>query len=57
MSGPAGSPMPKARGITRRTTLVPCLLRDPSMPRRTLKMLKACWAALAWLLYWTGRIG
>jgi hypothetical protein len=27
------------------------------MPRRTLKVVKACWAALAWLLYLTGRIG
>jgi hypothetical protein len=27
------------------------------MPRRTLKVLKVCWAALAWVLYLTGRIG
>jgi hypothetical protein len=28
-----------------------------AMPRRTLKMLKACWTALAWLLLLTGIIG
>jgi hypothetical protein len=27
------------------------------VPRRTLKVLKACWAALAWLLFLTGMLG